>query len=136
MADSQTNKGPIMLRKIGFLSQEQFDRALQESRLSEKGRDAAMRVLVQKEAQARVAKDIGVSREKVRQYCFAIYKRHIALAACPDGWISTTICLPKHALKEVQALEKKLLMEYEREKSLQLIQKASSEIASHPSDSE
>lgn len=106
-----------MLRKIGFLTQEQFDAALQRSRLSPKGRDAAQRVLVQKESQASIAKEIGVSREKVRQYCYAIYKRHISLSDCPEGWISTTVCLPKHALKEVQAMEKRLLMEHERQKS-------------------
>lgn len=106
-----------MLRKIGFLTPEQFDAALERSRLSDKGRDAARRVLVLKESQASIAKEIGVSREKVRQYCYAVYKRHIALSDCPEGWISTTVCLPKHALKDVQALEKRLLMEHERQKS-------------------
>jgi hypothetical protein len=106
-----------MLRKIGFLTQEQFDAALERSRLSPKGRAAAKRVLVGKESQAAVAKDIGVSREKVRQYCYAVYRRHITLTECPDGWISTTVCLPKDALKSVQQLEKKLRMEYERAKS-------------------
>lgn len=109
-----------MLRKIGFLTSEQFHAALERSRLSTKGRDAARRVLVGKESQAAVAKDIGVSREKVRQYCYAVYRRHIALSACPEGWISTTICLPKHALKEVHLLERKLRMEYERDHPGQL----------------
>lgn len=106
-----------MLRKLGFLTQEQFDTALTRSRLSPKGRGAAHRVLVLKESQASIAKEIGVSREKVRQYCYAVYKRHIALSDCPEGWISTTVCLPKHALKEVQALEKRLRIEHERQKS-------------------
>lgn len=106
-----------MLRKIGFLTQEHFEKALLRSRLSEKGRDAAHRALVLQEPQASIAKDIGVSREKVRQYCHSVYKRHIALCDCPEGWISTTICLPKNALKEVQAMEKKLLMEHGRQAS-------------------
>jgi hypothetical protein len=106
-----------MLRKIGFLTQEQFDTAIERSRLSPKGRTAAHRVLVGQESQAAVAKEINVSREKVRQYCYAVYRRHITLTACPDGWISTTVCLPRSALKDVQQLEKKLRMEYERERS-------------------
>lgn len=108
-----------MLRKIGFLTQEQFDAAIEKSRLSPKGRAAATRVLVGKESQAAVAKEIGVSREKVRQYCYAVYRRHITLTACPEGWISTTVCLPRNALREVQQMEKKLRMEYERERSKQ-----------------
>lgn len=103
-----------MLRKIGFLSTEQFDAAIERSRLSPKGKLAARRVLVGKESQAAIAKEIGVSREKVRQYCYAVYRRHITLSACPEGWISTTICLPKHALREVQTMEKRLRMEFER----------------------
>jgi hypothetical protein len=106
-----------MLRKIGFLTQEQFDTALERSRLSPKGRAAALRVLVGKESQASVAKEILVSREKVRQYCYAVYRRHITITACPDGWISTTVCLPRDALRNVQLLEKKLRMEYERDKT-------------------
>lgn len=106
-----------MLRKIGFLTQEQFETAIERSRLSPKGRAAALRVLVGKESQAAVAKEIGVSREKVRQYCYAVYRRHITLTDCPEGWISTTVCLPRNTLKEVQQMEKRLRMEYEREKS-------------------
>lgn len=106
-----------MLRKIGFLTQEQFDAAVALSRLSTKGRDASLRVLVKKESQAFVAKDIGVSREKVRQYCHAVYKRHISLADCPVGWISTTVCLPKHELSEVVALERRLRLAHERDSS-------------------
>ena len=109
--------GGMMLRKIGFLTQEQFDTAIERSRLSLKGRAAALRVLVGKESQAAVAKEINVSREKVRQYCYAVYRRHITLTASPDGWISTTVCLPKNALKDVQTMEKRLRMEYEKDKN-------------------
>lgn len=102
-----------MLRKIGFLSEEQFQEAARRSRLSTKGIDAARKVLVLRESQSSVSREIGVSREKVRQYCHAIYRRHVAHTSCPEGWISTTICLPKHELKAVLALEARLRMEHE-----------------------
>lgn len=97
-----------MLRKIGFLTQEQFERATQKSRVSSKGLLAAHRVLVLQQSQSEVAKDINVSREKVRQYCFSVYKKHVDITGCPTGWITTTVCLPEKYIKEVQALEKKL----------------------------
>lgn len=103
-----------MLRKIGFLTQDQFDAAVEFSRLSDKGRAAAQRVLVGKESQAALAKELGVSREKVRQYCYAAYRRHIALADCPPGWISTTVCLPPETLREVRETEKRLRMAHEK----------------------
>lgn len=102
-----------MLRKIGFLSEEQFQEAARRSRLSQKGIDAARKVLVLRESQSSVSRDIGVSREKVRQYCHAIYRRHAAHSSCPDGWISTTVCLPKAEIKAIMALEARLRMEHE-----------------------
>lgn len=107
-----------MLRKIGFLTTEQFESAIERSRLSDKGRAAARRVLVGKESQAALAKELGVSREKVRQYCYAAYKRHIALADCPEGWISTTVCLPPEVLREVRETEKRLRMAHEKATSM------------------
>lgn len=105
-----------MLRKIGFLTEEQFQSAARRSRLSEKGISAAHRVLVARESQSAVSRDIDVSREKVRQYCHAIYRRHVAHTSCPEGWISTTICLPREHLKEILTLEAKLRMDYERKR--------------------
>lgn len=103
-----------MLRKIGFLTNEQFENAIKHSRVSQKGIIAAKKVLVEKISQAQVAQEIGVSREKVRQYCFSIYTKHIKTNSCPPGWISTTVCLPIKNIKEIQLLEKKMRLELER----------------------
>ena len=97
-----------MLKKIGFLTQLEFDLAIRVSRLSEKGRQASKKVLVDKCSQSAVAKEYGVSREKVRQYCHAAYRRHVETTDCPAGWITTTICLPEEELKKVFAREQEL----------------------------
>ena len=97
-----------MLRKIGYLTEEQFAVAVLRSRLSPKGRQAAQRVLVGKETQASVSKDIGVSREKVRQYCHAVYRQFADLAQCPKGWVGTSVCLPNVLVGKLSSIERVL----------------------------
>lgn len=85
----------------GGVSEVQYSEALGRfPRLSEKGRSATRAVLVENRPVAAVARDLGVSRERVRQWCVDVFG-----VLVPDGWVSRVVILPEEDMAKVEAME-------------------------------
>lgn len=69
-------------------------------RLSEKGRNATRAVLVDNRPVAEVAREHGISRERVRRWCVDLFG-----ALVPDGWVSRVVILPAEEMATVVAME-------------------------------
>lgn len=92
--------------KLKRLASQDFDRLALRTRLGDRARAMARAVLVDGRAQAEVAAENGVTKQRVNIAVAAIERAYLEAAAPGTGWINVELKLP-----EALALELANLME-------------------------
>lgn len=102
-------------RTVGRLTEEQFTLAMQRlPQINPIERDIAHRVLVKREAQAMLARELQMAGSSVNYIVSRVYHAAIDNMQCPAGWVSLSVCVPRHLaanLKEIEATAKLHFME-------------------------
>jgi hypothetical protein len=95
------------------LTRREFEAALARTpRLSERGREAARAILVEREFQADVARRMSVSPQQVNAWVKRVYTGYQRTLEAPLGWRTDTITLPPEDMRQVKELEYRRLLEY------------------------
>ena len=86
----------------------EFERLARGTRLSERGREAVRRVLVGGEAQADVARDLGVHRQAVHQAIQSLLRRRRSFQGrrIPADWITLTVSVPPELADTIRQMAK------------------------------
>lgn len=80
----------------------QFDRAAGRCRrLAPHNRDAARLVLVDGRAQADVARELGMPRQRVSQSVRAVLRARPAARRYPSTWRTVTVTVPRELAREI-----------------------------------
>jgi hypothetical protein len=90
--------------KLKRLTPEDFARVASRTRLGERARDMARAVLVDGRAQADVATEYGMTKQRVNAAVGAIERAYIQTAAPGTGWVSVALDLPEALALELASL--------------------------------
>ena len=95
------------------LTTRQFEAVLENTtKFTQRTRDMARAVLVDRASPATVADDFGVSRQAVHKAANRVYKAYLAQVECPEGWQVMEVRLPPELAKQVKELEREQLAMY------------------------
>jgi len=94
------------------LTQNQFNKAVLDTKKKPKTVKMAEEVLVGGKSPTTVAKQNNVKRQQVADACTSIYNTHLENIKAPSDWIQITAVFPPKEAKEVLKKSKNLLIEY------------------------
>ena len=80
----------------------EFDTLASRTRLKPAGREMARRVFVDGEIPFRVARDLGVADNTVRDKCRIIERELLNAAAAPVDWVVVTLKVPRDRVDAVR----------------------------------
>ena len=84
----------------------EFEAIASRTRLKPAGREMARRVFVDGEIPFRVARDLGVADNTVRDKCRIIERELIKEAAAPVDWVVITVMVPRDRVAAVRRAAK------------------------------
>ena len=84
----------------------EFEDLADRTRLKQAGREMARRVFVDGEIPFRVARDLGVADNTVRDKCRIIERELLKEAAAPVDWVVVTVKVPRDRVEAVRRAAK------------------------------
>ena len=84
----------------------EFEKLASRTRLKQAGREMARRVFVDGEIPFRVARDLGVADNTVRDKCRIIERELKKQAAAPVDWVVVTLKIPRDRVAAVRRAAK------------------------------
>ena len=84
----------------------EFEALASRTRLKQAGREMARRVFVGGEIPFRVARDLGVADNTVRDKCRIIERELLKEAAAPVDWVVVTVKVPRDRVEAVRRAAK------------------------------
>ena len=88
------------------MNSDRFDDLASRTRLKPAGREMARRVFVDGEIPFRVARDLGVADNTVRDKCRIIQRELLKEAADPVDWVVVTLKVPRDRVAAVRRAAK------------------------------
>ncbi|MGE0315903.1 MAG: TrfB-related DNA-binding protein [Lautropia sp.] len=84
------------------LTREEFERACQNRRFTDRGRQIAFAQLVERRSADEVATEFGITRARATVLARAVYSAHLESIDYPPGWITVTLTAPPEAVRKFQ----------------------------------